>query len=409
VVIGIDVSRGSMTYGAFRPEGGTRVVTAKQDAAGFARLAEVVAELASQGLEVWLAYEPTGSYSTCLRERLVTGSGRLVQVNPYHVFRTKEVRDNSPEKSDGKDPGVIADLVWQGCYQQVRPLGGVYAELRAASAEWASLRKRHTALGNEALGLVEVWFPEMRTHLKKALCQSGRAILRRYGSVEEIVAGGQGRLRRLLGKASRNRTTDRAEAVWRSAKESVAPRAGQQARHRHLLSVLVLIEQIEKRQKEMRAELTAWLAQAPEACFLLSAPGVKTISVAGLLGECGELGGYAGYASVEKHLGLDLYAISSGQHKGRRRISKRGRSLARTLLCQIAGPHMQEGGLFADFAQGLRDKGKTGKEVRVAVARKLLRLLYALARTRCLYDPQRFLSGDGAGDGQRNHAGAPMA
>jgi len=43
----------------------------------------------------------------------------VVQVNGYHVKRTKEVRDNSPAKSDSKDPQVIADLVWQGCYQEL--------------------------------------------------------------------------------------------------------------------------------------------------------------------------------------------------------------------------------------------------------------------------------------------------
>ena len=32
-------------------------------------------------------------------------------VNPHHVHKTKELDDNSPSKSDRKDPRVIAGLV----------------------------------------------------------------------------------------------------------------------------------------------------------------------------------------------------------------------------------------------------------------------------------------------------------
>jgi len=407
IVIGIDVSKGKMTYGAFQLEGKTKVVTAKQDAAGFRRLGEAVAGLREQGYDPWLAYEPTGPYSTCLREWLVSEGLRVVQVNPYHVRRTKEVRDNNPGKSDGKDPGVIADLVWQGCYLEVRPLGGVYAELRAASAEWAALSKQRTALRNEFQGLLEVWFPELREIFADAVGQSVRALVRHYASVEAVAQGGVVRLRRILCQASRGRTKGRVMAIWEACQDSVAPKAGQQARHRHLLCLLDLLEVVEKRQGRLQQEMEIWLRQLPEACFLLSAPGVGMVSAAGLLGECGDLGGYANHKSLEKHLGLDLYEISSGQRQGQRRISKRGRSLARYLLCQIVLTQLKRGGLYCEFAEALKRKGKKGREIRVAAARKLLRLLYALARDRAEYNVQRWVSGNGTGDGLTNHPGRP--
>ncbi|RPJ39510.1 MAG: IS110 family transposase, partial [Chloroflexi bacterium] len=351
----------------------------------------------------------TGPYSTCLREWLLSAGLRVVQVNPYHVKRTKEVRDNNPGKSDGKDPGVIADLVWQGCYQEVRPLAGVYAELRAASGEWAALSKKRTALRNEFQGLLEVWFPELRDCFVDVVGQSVRALVRRYDSVQAMAEAGEARLRRVLDRASRGQTRGRAAALWEACCDSVAPTAGQQARHRHLCCLLDILEMVEQRQDQLQQEMAAWLEQVPEARFLLSAPGVGTVSATGLLGECGDLGGYASYGSLEKHLGLDLYEISSGKQQGRRRISKRGRSLARYLLCQIVLGQLQRAGLYYDFAQELKKKGKKGREIRVAAARKLLRLLYALARTRTEYIPQRFVSGNGTGDGLLNHLGTPAS
>ena len=55
------------------------------------------------------------------------------------------------------------------------------------------------------------------------------------------------------------------------------------------------------------------------------------VTVAGLIGEVGNFTFYT-IAEIMKLAGLDLYEVSSGKHKGQRRISKRGRALMRKLL-----------------------------------------------------------------------------
>ena len=132
---------------------------------------------------------------------------------------------------------------------------------------------------------------------------------------------------------------------------------------------------------------------------MLSLPGIGTITVAGLLGECGNIGDYKCYEQLEKLLGMNLYEVSSGKHKGRRRISKRGRSRARYLICEIAMLQTRSGGLFERYAKELKAKGKKTGEIRVAVARKLLRLLYAVARDQKEFDPRLFFTGARAEDG----------
>ena len=403
IVVGVDVSQETLDYGAFRPDSRGAVAAAGQDEAGFAKLGELVAEFEGQGREVWVAFEPTGPYSTCLARWLRGHGARVVQVNPYHVKRTKKVRDNSPHKSDGKDPGVIADLVWQGCYQQVMASEGVYAELRVATREWASLVKKRTAIRNELHAHLTVWFPELRTVFKDSLCQSVRGMVRRFGSPQEAVRKGVRSVRAALRQASSGRTTKRAGAVWQAATATVAPPQGQQARRRSILASLTLLELVEARQEQLGGELEALLAQLPEAQSLVSVAGVGTITAAGLLGECGDLGAYDTYAQVEKHLGLNLYSISSGKRQGRCHISKRGCSWGRYLMCHIGLMQTRRGGRYHEFAQRQKQQGKSTGQIRVAAGRKLLRLLYALARDRALYDPGRSLTGAGARDGQVIH------
>lgn len=407
VVVGIDVSKRWVDYGPYWSNRRGRVRRASQDRAGFSQIAQDLQELRGQGHEVWVGLEPTGAYSICLQEWLWERGWQVVQVNPYHVHRTKEVRDNSPRKSDCKDTGVIADLVWQGCYQQALRLQGSYALLRAASAEWASLGRRRTSLSNEFQALLAVWFPELAGIYCDRLCLTVRALVRRYADVSAIAAAGKGSLRRTVKRACRGRGQDRVEQIWQAARESVAPRAGQGARHQAMVGLLALLELIERRQAALRAEMAQLLSRAPPGACLLSLPGAGVVTVAGLLGECGDLGAYGSYAQLEKLVGLNLYTQSSGQYRGRCRVSKRGRGRARYVLCHMAMWQTRTGALWHEWAQAAKARGKRVPRIRVAVARKLLALIYALARDRALYQAQRCVTGDGTADGLPALQGTP--
>lgn len=393
VVVGIDVSKRKMDFGAFRGDECSKRHSVGQDSHGLQTLRDLMDDLASQGYEPWIAFEPTGPYSTCLREWMISNNWHVVQVNPYHVKRTKEVRDNSPHKTDGKDPSVIADLVWQGCYQELVSLSGTYAELRAASAEWASLTKKRTAIRNEFQGLLEVWFPEIAEVFKDAVCQSVRGIVRKYPTVTALASARLSSVRATLRKASAGRSMCRSESILSAAKSSMAPICGQQARHSAMVNLLDMLDAVDLRRSQLLAEMHQFLGTLTEAGYMLSLPGIGAITVSGLLGECGNIGKFKSYEQLEKFLGLNLYEVSSGKHKGKRHISKRGRALARCLICHIALTQTRPSSLYGQYAREMRDKGKKTGEIRVAVARKLLRLLYAIARDCRVFDPQQFITG----------------
>jgi len=407
VVVGIDVSKRWVDYAPYWSDRRGQVRRALQRMSGFLEMEAQLQQLRQQGHEVWVGLEPTGPYSVCVQEWLRERGWQVVQVNPYHVHRTKEVRDNSPGTSDCKATGVIADLVWQGCYQQALRLEGVYAQLRAASAEWASLGRRRTSVSNELQALLQVWFPELVGLYRHALCLTVRALVRRYREVPAIVSAGKGSLRRTVRGACRSRGQDRVEQIWQAARESVAPRAGQGARHQAMVGLLALLELIERRQAALRAEMAQLLSQAPPGACLLSLPGAGVVTVAGLLGECGDMGAYGSYAQLEKLVGLNLYTQSSGQYRGRCRVSKRGRGRARYVLCHMAMWQTRTGALWHEWAQAAKARGKRAPQIRVAVARKLLALIYALARDRAVYQAQRCVTGDGTADGLPALQGTP--
>lgn len=54
----------------------------------------------------------------------------VLMVNPFSVKKIKELDDNSPKKTDSKDPKTIAKLVVDGRYSISYMPEGIYAEIR---------------------------------------------------------------------------------------------------------------------------------------------------------------------------------------------------------------------------------------------------------------------------------------
>ena len=305
--------------------------------------------------------------------------------------------DNVPGKSDPRDPRGIAGLVWQGCYRIPVHLVGTYAELRAASVEWAMLSVDGTRLRNQLHSLLQLWCPELGLVFKDTLCKSARGIMRKYSSAEAIVNAGVAKVRRVLAKASRGRTAGRAEAVLDAVSQSKALRVGQKARYRSILRLLARLEILEEHKNQLMADMTQMLLLLPESGRLLSVRGIGVVTSAILLGECGNIGEYDS-RQLEKLVGLNLHEFSSGKHTGRRKISKCGRANVRYALCVAATRMTSKNGIYHDVAEQMRAKGKKFGEIRIAVARKLLRLLHAVVLGDQDFDLRRFVARRGTGD-----------
>lgn len=391
VVFGLDISKDSISYRAHRPEAVSRAFTVSQDMGGFRKIEGALEEFKARGHDVWVGYEPTGPYSCCILEYLAENGWRVVQVNPKHTSRYNDIMDNVPGKSDPRDPRGIAGLIWQGCYRIPVQLTGTYAELRAASRDWSMLANEHTRLRNQLHSLVELWCPELRQVFKDVLCKSGRALICRYESGEALVKAGVEKVRRVLARASQGTTAYRAADVVKALGDSKALKSGQNARRRSILDLIARLNLVESQQQRVRADMQSLLSELPESALLMSVKGMGVVTCAMVLGECGNLGDYR-LDQLEKLVGLNLCEFSSGTHKGRRKISKCGRSAVRYAVCVAATRMANKYGIYHDVAQEMRSRGMSFGQIRVAVARKLLRLLHALAVQHNSFDPLRFVA-----------------
>ena len=116
--------------------------------------------------EIVIGFESTGSYAEPLIHYLRKRPVKLVQVNPMHTKRLKELNGNSPSKTDYKDPKVIADIVELGhALTVIIPEGAAACLRRLIHARERAIQRR-TALFNQLQDMVFLIFPEFLQVMK---------------------------------------------------------------------------------------------------------------------------------------------------------------------------------------------------------------------------------------------------
>lgn len=96
--------------------------------------------------------------------------------------------------------------------------------------------------------------------------------------------------------------------------------------------------------------------------------------------------GFANVDALVAYTGLDPRPSDSGQKRGRRRLTKRGPSLLRRQLW-LAAFSASRNALFKPLYQSFRSRGLSATEAMVVLARKLLRIAWAVWRTGQPFDP----------------------
>jgi len=344
------------------------------------------AKIINNADEVIVGFEPTGGYERPLVHYLSNKPVNLVQINPVHTKRTKELNDNSPLKTDMKDPKVIADIIQLGHYLSVVIPKGASAQLRNLVNSRERTIKNRTMQINRLHKLVYMIFPEFLEIMKTVSSKSSMHLLQYYPNPDDIVTLGFESLALSLRKTSRGRfNTGHAERLLNAAKTSIGIKEG-------IDSIIMEIQQIIKEIcsfdnfiNKIEMKMKHYLNKIPESQYVLSIKGIGEVTAAGIFGEVGSFNNFHNQRAILKLAGLNLFEVSSGNKKGIKHISKRGRSLLRKILFFASLNVVRKGGIMHDYYHKLIDNGMKKKKALIAVSRKLLKLIFSLVRKRRYY------------------------
>jgi len=336
--------------------------------------------------EVVIGFESTGPYAEPLFHFLRKKDVKLVQVNPVHTKRIKELTGNSPDKTDKKDPRVIADIISLGHALTLIVPKGAAAHLRRLTQARERALKQRTATINQLQDLIFVIFPEFLSIMKNITTKTASYLITHHPSAESICTMGVKALVATIKKISRGQLGhQRAQELVAAAKNSVGIYEGKE-------SILLEIEHLNRKIEfengfidNLEHQMAEYLQQVDYSGCILSIKGIGTVTAAGLIGEVADFNKFDTISEVMKLAGLDLYEISSGRHKGQRRISKRGRPLMRKLLFFIAINTVKSKGIMHAKYQQMLAQGMIKMKALVAISRKLLGIIFAIVRDNTKY------------------------
>jgi transposase len=400
LIIGVDVASEVNYARAFDDRGIelAKILKFSNDNSGFKEFSNWTKSLVKQyqKQQVMVGMEPTGHYWFTFAQHLKDHRMKLVLVNPYHVKRSKELDDNNPTKNDRKDPKTIAMLVKDGRYMEPYIPEGIYSELRTGMETRWRLVKQLNTIRNRVKRWISIYFPEFNTVFSDWEGKAALIALKEFPTPGKVLEKGiDGIVASWRKEISRAVGVKRAGQLVEAAKTSVGLRDGLRAAENELSLLLEEYEMVQKQYERTMALIEEMALQIPGVEEMLKIKGVGLITAAGFIAEVGDITRFEHARQIQKLAGLNLKENSSGKHKGRTTISKRGRKRLRSLLFQGIMPLAAKNKEFKELHRYYTTRAQNPlkkKQSLVLLCCKLIRIFYALLRKRVAYDPQKMMS-----------------
>jgi transposase len=345
--------------------------------------------------QIVLGLEPTGHYWFCIATYMISHDISVVQVNPYAVKQTKELEDNSQKKDDRKDPKLIANLVKDGNFGMPYLPEGVYAQMRHLSMLREQLSEDKIRTQNRLHREMKIFFPEYADAFGALDGAFTIEVLKKAPFPEDIVTLGVSGIKEIWHEAKlRGRGYSRADEIVRLAGISVGITEGTEAGR---ITVQWFVEELTRltdKLSEIDAKLWDTCNELPYAKELLEISGIGERILPGILSEMGDISRFDDAKELQKLGGLGLVECSSGKHKGETKISRRGRKRLRYHLYHGASSvvaHSEEFKQLHLYYTTRPNNPLKKMQSLMAIACKLLRIIYAILKTGTKYDPEKML------------------
>jgi transposase len=152
--------------------------------------------------------------------------------------------------------------------------------------------------------------------------------------------------------------------------------------------------QLEQEIESITQHLVELVKTSVEYEWLSSVQGLGDTTIVDLLAEIGSFSHYKDPRQIIKLAGLTLRENSSGQHKGQKLISKRGRRNLRALLFRVMIPMIRHNEAFRKLHEYYTNRTANPlrkKQSNVVLCGKLLKVLHGISTKHKIFDAQRMM------------------
>lgn len=338
---------------------------------------------------VRVGLEAAGHYHLPLAGGALPGEWELRLLNPGHVALQRKANGQRGVKTDRVDLIAISDLLLAGR----GTIAPAFADPVVTLAGWVAHRRRRSLVRRRTIQQltthVDRSFPGLgRVLWSVALSKSGRLILAELPDPARVARLGPTRLRSFAAHRGVRMTRPLAEKIVDAARNAL-PVPGADIARRLLAADLELLDDIDHQIELADAEIAALLPATPFA-VLRSVPGWGPLRVAAYGAAVGDPERWPSPKQLYRAAGLTPRLYESAGHRRDGRITREGSVPLRVALIDLGLGLWHTEPAARAHGQALRDRGKPGAIIAIAMAHRANRIAFAMVRDQQPWEPSRW-------------------
>ena len=390
IYAGIDIAKASHVIGAVDARGAdaAKPMQFPNSAAGFDKCVSYLDGLGAPREGMLVGMEATGHYWLPLFCHLQNAGFPVVVINPMRTDAMRRFKGSSRVKTDLIDCVLIAETLRRGEFEPSRLGDESMVELRQLTRLHQSLKESIADLKRQVIVALDQVFPEYDSVFSNTFGESSKAFLKRCPTPEECLHVRADSLAKTLEKASHGKLgRAKADEIKGLARTSCGIDLGASA---FSFQIRLLVEQIEFIEGQIEA-VEAKIDEGVEAIepLILTVPGIGHVLGAQIVSEIGDVRRFRNAPAIVSYAGINPSISQSGKFSSRENhITKQGSPYLRRALYLAATAQIRLDTPFRDYYDKKRADGKSHREALIAVARKLVHVIYAVLSKQEPYDPE---------------------
>lgn len=332
--------------------------------------------------DVIISFEPTGHYWLNINKYFNDCGQETVLMPTYTVKQAKEQYDQNPTKSDPKDALLIARLTSEGKYVKPIERDEVYQDIYSGYQIYDDIQIEINRIKNKIHVWNDKYFPELE-HVYKIDSVGIKPIYENQLIPSEINNMEQNEFIELMIKNNGYAKKSNIVKLKKLCEKSNGIVIDNFSKY-EIKKLYERYQELVKELEEVKNKLIELASQIDYVEKLVEISGISYISVIGLIAETGNLRNYEHAKQVIKMSGLSLKENSSGQKKGKKHISKRGRSKLRRNLKQIGISLVKNNSFFLQLHNyyTTQRENKLSKLISInAIIRKFVYIMMSIIKT----------------------------
>lgn len=350
-------------------------ITIRNNKSGFDELLTIINSF-SNPEDIRIGFESTAHYALNLELFLENSLLTFMEVNPVLISEYKKSKTLRRTKTDSVDCESIAR--WLMTVEYKPHSKGFYHAYSLKSLT----RLRDRLIRQRSFYLVRITnvldhtFPEFKPFFNERLSKTALYLLENYGSAEKMARMNSASYEKLRSLSRGKFSPQQFLKLKELATNTVG--VNNSIFDVELNSLLALYKSLAKEIDTLEKEINKLIDEVNP--HYMSIPGIEPLSAAVIYSEYGDISNFSNPGQMLAFAGIEPGINESGTESHGGRMVKRGSSQLRYTLINCCLPLIRFDMTFAAYYAKKRGEGKPHRVAITHVAKKLIRVIYALER-----------------------------